>query len=276
VKLFWRIAYVIARNDQKWFIENRWFVGGGLGLVQFSACPNPVGYIAIVVALNTAMRHSEIPGLHWRQIDLDERTLTVGQSKAAAGTRRLIPLNMAAFAALAKWAGWSFSGAAPEHYVFPWCEHGQIDPAWPTKGWRTAWRHALKLSGVKCRFHDRRVTAITELAEGQASDKPSCRSPGTSHDSRIRTDAKRAALERLVQPVLQHAVHENANQLRAGESEATASLIEEFCRGRERVVFFCAAANDWFSVCPKVGRACPETVVSEEPFNFFAGKFEKF
>jgi len=56
------------------------------------------------------------------------------------------------------------------HYVFPWCEHKQIEPARPTKGWRTAWRRALRRAGFHCRFHDLRHTAITKLAESQASD----------------------------------------------------------------------------------------------------------
>jgi integrase len=147
------------------------------------------------------MRHSEILGLRWRQIDFAQRTLTVGQSKTAAGTGRLIPLNAPAHNALVKWAA-RFPPAVPEHYVFPWCEYRQIDPTRPAKGWRTAWRHALKLSGAKCRFHDLRVTCITKMAESQTPDLVIMRVAGhvsramSEHYSRIRTEAKRAALDR--------------------------------------------------------------------------------
>ncbi|HEX2713360.1 MAG TPA: site-specific integrase, partial [Candidatus Acidoferrales bacterium] len=125
------------------------------------------------------------------------------KSKTDAGAGRIIPLNTAAFEALVRWAG-RFPQTKPEHYVFPWCEHGQIDPTKPTKGWTTAWRHALKRAGFHCRFHDLRVTAITKLAESQASDMTIMAIAGhvsrrmLEHYSRIRTDAKRKALEAIV------------------------------------------------------------------------------
>lgn len=183
-----------------------------------------------MLALNTAMRHSEILGLRWRQIDFSQRSLTVGQSKTAAGTGRLIPLNTTAFSALVKWAS-RFPDTMPDHYVFPWCENRQIDPARPAKGWRTAWRHALKLSGVKCRFHDLRVTCITKMAESQTPDLVIMSVAGhvsramLEHYSRIRTDAKRAALERLAQPYSEGAVNQNVHQLQPDSSEASCNLL---------------------------------------------------
>src|SRR5262244_3604267 len=47
---------------------------------------------------------------------------------------------------------------------------GGSTPARPTKGWRTAWRHALGRAGFHCRFHDLRHACITKLAESQPSD----------------------------------------------------------------------------------------------------------
>lgn len=64
-----------------------------------SAC-----HTAAVLALNTAMRRNEIRTLYWRQVDWERRALTVGRSKTEAGAGRLIPLNAAAFEALARWA----------------------------------------------------------------------------------------------------------------------------------------------------------------------------
>ena len=129
-----------------------------------SAC-----HTATVLALNTAMRKDEIRLLRWEQIDLEKRTLTVGHSKTAASTGRLIPLNSPASVALVRWAG-RFPNVKSGDHVFPWCENRQIDTSRPTKGWRTAWRTALKRADFHCRFHDLRVTCITKLAESQASD----------------------------------------------------------------------------------------------------------
>jgi len=176
------------------------------------------------------MRHSEILGLRWRQIDFAQRALTVGQSKTAAGTGRLIPLNTAAFNALVKWVK-RFPDAVPDHYVFPLCENRQVDPTRPAKGWRTAWRHALNLSGVKCRFHDLRVTCITKMAESLTPDLVIMSVAGhvsramLEHYSRIRTEAKRAALERLAQPTFEGAVNQNVHQLPPEAAEPHRNLL---------------------------------------------------
>jgi len=74
---------------------------------------------------------------------------------------------------------------------------------------------------VTVRFHDLRVTCITKLAEGQASDQTIKAIEGhvsqrmLEHYSRIRMDAKRRALDALAQPVepvvFGVAVHQNGN-----------------------------------------------------------------
>lgn len=61
-------------------------------------------YTAVVLALNTAVRKDVTRNLRWTQIDWEKHTVTVGKSKTAAGTGRVIPLNQAAFA-------WTPSGA---------------------------------------------------------------------------------------------------------------------------------------------------------------------
>ena len=157
-------------------------------------------YTAAVLALNTAMRRDEIRQLPWIQVDLFERKLTVGKSKTPEGTGRMIPLNLSAVKALADW-GSRFPNRQPEHFIFPRCEHKQVDPLRHTKGWRTAWRTAtrsiecpkcgrrqrpadacrnpeckadirgLKSSLAGLRFHDLRHTCVTKLAESQASEQ---------------------------------------------------------------------------------------------------------
>ena len=190
-----------------------------------SAC-----YTATVLALNSTMRSQEIKSLRWEQIDFVRRELVVGESKTDAGTGRLIPLNPTALEALVRWASRRPS-ADPKHYVFPWCENRQVDPTRPTKGWRTAWRNALKQAGFKCRFHDLRHTTITKLAEGQASDQTIMSIAGhvskemMERYSHIRTEAKRRALDAIAQapeqPVFEDVVHQNVHQIEDGDSDAT-------------------------------------------------------
>lgn len=200
-----------------------------------SAC-----YTAVVLALNSTMRKDEIRKLRWQQVDLFERMLTVGKSKTEAGTGRVIPLNASAVKALAAW-GERFPARKPAHYVFPRCEGifsaALADPTKPTKGWRTAWRTATR--SIKCpkcskrqppvatcrnpeckadiqaiknplaglRFHDLRHTAITKLAESQASDQTIMSIAGhvshqmLEHYSHIRLAAKRAALDAISSPL---------------------------------------------------------------------------
>jgi integrase len=176
-----------------------------------NACAkNPLLHTVVILALNTALRKSEIRLLRWSQIDLFKRTLRVGKSKTEGGSGRPIPLNALAYAALVKWAG-RFPESKAEHYVFPACEDARIDTprpgqgkinlSQPIKSWRTAWRTATRT--IKCpecaqrqfpakccrnsecgvdigglsnplaglRFHDLRHTCITKLSEGQASEQ---------------------------------------------------------------------------------------------------------
>ena len=70
----------------------------------------------------------------------------------------------------------AFGGATSEHFLFPACEHGHIDPERHQKSWRTAWPKLTKAAGLQgFRFHDCRHHAITELAESQASDSTTIR-----------------------------------------------------------------------------------------------------
>jgi integrase len=188
------IGKALSRADEAWLLE--------------VCAPNPLLHTVVTLALNTALRKSEIRLLRWCQIDLFQRTLTVGKSKTEGGSGRPIPLNVLAYAALVKWAG-RFPESKPEDYVFPACEdvridtqhpgQSNIDLSRPVKSWRTAWRTATRsiqcpkcgqrhaesccnpeckgdISGLKnplvgLRFHDLRHTCITKLAEGQASEQ---------------------------------------------------------------------------------------------------------
>jgi len=161
--------------------------------------------LSMTLALNTTMRASEVKGLCWREINFLERTVAVRHSKTDAG-RRVIPLNTEAWAAVMELyrRAQQVGGAKPDHFVFPACENGKIDPTRPQKSWRSAWRSLRKAAGLQhLRFHDLRHHAITELAESQASDQTVMAIAGhvsrqmLEHYSHVRLEAKRRAVEAL-------------------------------------------------------------------------------
>jgi integrase len=131
-------------------------------------------YPAVLIALNTCMRYSELRLLHWGQIDFNSCTLTVGLSKTESGTGRLLPLNDRAVTILRFWAS-LFPGRAPNHFVFPSERYGasgdgvtvihSSDPTKPIGRWKEAWESAKAKAGVTCRFHDLRHTGCTRMLE---------------------------------------------------------------------------------------------------------------
>ena len=92
-----------------------------------AACEsNPLLRTVVSLALNTALRKNEIRTLRWSQIDLFERTLTVGHTKTEGSSGRVMPLNSVAYTALVRWAG-RFPDAKPAEYLFPACEDARLD-----------------------------------------------------------------------------------------------------------------------------------------------------
>jgi integrase len=135
-------------------------------------------YTAVVIALNTGMRETEIRTLKWRQIDFEGRSIVVGKSKTAAGTGRHIPMNDRLTLALRTWAN-RFPDRQSDHYVFAAEQYGtpgekksgthEEDPTQPIGSWKTAWKNARKTACVACRFHDLRHSAVTRLLEAGVS-----------------------------------------------------------------------------------------------------------
>lgn len=131
-------------------------------------------YPAVLIALNTCMRYSELRLLRWGQVDLNSCTLIVGLSKTESGTDRLLPLNDRAVAILGFWAS-LFPRREPHHFVFPAERYGasgdgatvvyDSDPTTPIGRWKEAWETAKTRAGVSCRFHDLRHTGCTRMLE---------------------------------------------------------------------------------------------------------------
>jgi integrase len=199
-------------------------------------------YPVVMLALNTGMRASEIRGLKWAQVDFLGQALTVGKSKTAAGTGRLIPLNPRALAVLTHWRG-LFPGAQPEHYVFPHEKYGvagndrqpcawEIEPTEPMHRWKVAWEAARKRAGVSCRFHDLRHTFISRLAESQASDSTVMALAGhvsramMERYSHIRMEAKRRAVDTLSGAEFEPGVAQNWAHFFVSEKSDEAKLLK--------------------------------------------------
>jgi integrase len=115
---------------------------------------------AVTLALNTAMRYSELRLLKWGNINFAARSLTVGKSKTEAGTGRVIPLNASAFAVLSFWAA-LFPDRKPDQYVFPTERYGAAgddfqpcayatDPDKPIGRWKEAWEAAKERTRHYC------------------------------------------------------------------------------------------------------------------------------
>jgi integrase len=161
--------------------------------------------IIIRALLLTGMRSGELTGATWGQVAFDQRVLTVGRAKTSSGTGRMIPMNNDLFVLLSAHAAWfteKFGAARPEYYLFPF---GSVpnDPTRPTTTLKTAWDSIRKDSGVSCRLHDLRHTAITKLAEAGTPESTMLSLVGhmsramLERYSHIRMAAKREAVESL-------------------------------------------------------------------------------
>ncbi|MGA7560974.1 MAG: site-specific integrase [Terriglobales bacterium] len=121
-------------------------------------------YPAVMVALNTGMRYSEIRLLQWKQVDFTARILTVGRSKTRSGAGRAIPLNARILGVLEMWAA-HFPNRQAIHYVFPFEKYGasgeegtfgftagavtyDTDSTRPVGDWKEAWEKAKKRAGA--------------------------------------------------------------------------------------------------------------------------------
>jgi integrase len=174
-------------------------------------------YPAIVLLQNTGLRVSELRTLQWKQIDMFERSVTVGKSKTRGGEGRMVPLNREAFTALTEWRE-NFCDPAPEHYVFPSERYGLkgfegmkrgMVAVWdrnlnkPIGSWKTSWGICRKAAKVDCRLHDLRHTFVSRLAEGQNPDQTIMALAGhvsrkmMERYSHVRNEAKRRAVEGL-------------------------------------------------------------------------------
>jgi integrase len=194
-------------------------------------------HTAVLLALNTCMRYSELRLLKWEQVNLVARAVTVGASKTEAGAGRPIPLNARALSILTFWAD-LFPNREPEHYVFPSEKYGlaqrkdgpksstrvcvhDTNPTKPIGRWKRAWETAKTLAGVQCRFHDLRHTGCTRMLEAGVPFSVVASIMGWSASTTVRMAkryghigdrAQRLAVDALCEPVSEGGVAQNRAQ----------------------------------------------------------------
>ncbi|HXW54211.1 MAG TPA: site-specific integrase [Candidatus Cybelea sp.] len=205
-------------------------------------------HTAVLLALNTCMRYSELRLLKWEQVNFVARAVAVGASKTEAGAGRLIPLNARALSILTFWAG-LFPNRQPEHYVFPSEKYGlaqrkdelkgstrafvhSTDPAKPIGRWKEAWKAAKTQAGVQCRFHDLRHTGCTRMLEAGVSFSVVASIMGWSASTTVRMAkryghigdrAQRLAVDALCEPVSGSGVVQNPLHSSGGPGTARAN-----------------------------------------------------
>lgn len=101
----------------------------------------------VLVSLNTGIRRGEAFSLHWSDVDLKGRMLTIVGSKAKSKTTRHVPLNDEAFAALVAWRNQS----AGDGLVWPGKDGEQLNNV------HKAWQGVMKKANIRnFRWHDLR------------------------------------------------------------------------------------------------------------------------
>jgi integrase len=166
------------------------------------------------------------------QIDLvHKKALTVGKSKTAADTGRVIPLSDTVMIALESHAARCirrFGECKPEWYVFPAGKGQPNDPTRPVTTLRTAWTKVRDKAKVVGRWHDNRHTLVTELSESGAGDEVIMSIAGhvsramLSRYSHVRMEAKRRALDEIA--VRQRAADEKREKEAEHRQQAATSL----------------------------------------------------
>jgi integrase len=102
---------------------------------------------AVLLSLNTGLRHGELVALTWDDINLPGKLLTVRAATAKSGKTRHIPLNPEALAVLEQW-----QRQHPDGLLFPF------------HSFKTAWGKLLEAAGIQdFRWHDLRHTFASNL-----------------------------------------------------------------------------------------------------------------
>jgi integrase len=167
----------------------------------------------IPLLLLTGMRSGEAFSLTWAQVDLMDKTITVGRAKTSNGTGRTIPINDDLARILVAHRQWfidRFGQPQPDRYLFPWGKPLPSDPTRHVTDISWGWDQLRKNTGVSCRLHDLRHTFATRLAENGVSESTMLALMGhmsramLERYSHIRMAAKREAIARVTLATVKH------------------------------------------------------------------------
>ena len=152
----------------------------------------------IILSLNTAIRRGSILSLTWRDIDFENRIITVRAANAKNSKTQRVPMNNTVVNTLAKWRK-QFNDMSDDALVFPNPKTGK-----KMHDCRSAWDTLMQEAGIQnFRWHDMRHDTATRLRRkgtpldvvqrslGHASVKT------TQRYAHIGPDEERAAMELL-------------------------------------------------------------------------------
>lgn len=181
-------------SANEWRRERRRAELPGLRTVAFVDALRPI----VILSLNTGLRRGEVFNLHWEDVDLERKMLTVRGSTAKTGTTRHVPLNSVALDTIAKWR----SQSAGKGLVFPNPKNGQrLDNL------NTSWEGVLEDADIKkFRWHDMRHHFASKLVMAGV-DLNTVRDllghsdiKMTLRYAHLAPEIKQQAVERIVQP----------------------------------------------------------------------------
>jgi integrase len=149
----------------------------------------------VLCAYLTGMRRSEIARLRWQDIDFEDKTIYVAETKN--DEPRTIPMSESLFDSLLE-----MKNDAIGEYVFTTPDG---NPYTSLSAWKRAWSTALRNSGIeKGRFHDFRHTFISNLIVNEKEDFATVMALSGHKDismlkrySHTQEEAKRVAIQKL-------------------------------------------------------------------------------
>lgn len=120
---------------------------------------HPRTHLQARMAMRMAMRLSEILKLRVEEVNLEKRTIILDPNRLKTRQARKVPIPISntVYDDLAKYVL-----DAKGIYVFP-MDRNADEPQADNRHW---WTRARRASGVQCRFHDLRHTAITAFVSG--------------------------------------------------------------------------------------------------------------
>jgi integrase len=109
----------------------------------------------ILLSLNTGLRRGELFNLDWKDINFEQRLLTVRGGQAKSGKTRHLPLNRSALNVLTSWKQQNLNNKG---FIFVGKNGGRFDNV------NKSWRELLRQANIKSfRWHDLRHTFASWL-----------------------------------------------------------------------------------------------------------------